>query len=210
MFTPSSRSSAGRWTLVGLLLVVIYFAFAAVRTQVANVSHGSVAPGASIAGIGPAPRAWRHLARRSLVSQTIDVQKVQGWTVPPNALNGNPNLRCTLSGQFATSEPLQFVVIDATNWARLQAGDPPIIAYAAPQSIAISTPCPAPGSFVGFVRPDPQFGGMPLTTAQLALQLVARYEAAHRPPARVTAELWQDGECFCTEAEAQAGRVRVN
>jgi len=198
-------SHGWRWVLVALLLVVIGFAFSEVRRQLDSVNQAK-----ENAAIRAPVRAWRHLPRVSLVSQSLDVAKVQGWTVGPNPLDGNRNYRCTLRGRFAATEPLWFVVMDPVNSGRMRAGDPPFFAYAVQQASEISTPCAAAGSFYGFVRPEQQIQGVPLTTSQLALQLAARIAESHRPPARVTAELWLDGECFCTESESQAGRVAVN
>jgi hypothetical protein len=74
-------SHGWRWVLVALLLVVIGFAFSEVRRQLDSVNQAK-----ENAAIRAPVRAWRHLPRVSLVSQSLDVAKVQGWTVGPNPL----------------------------------------------------------------------------------------------------------------------------
>jgi hypothetical protein len=158
----------------------------------------------------PASRSWRGIGQVNVVSQSLDVPKIQGWTVQqPIQTGSNLAYRFTLHGSFAASEPLFFVIIDPQNFARMQSGYPPLIQYSAKENESISTPWrPAVGTFYGFVRPDPRPSGFPTSIADLALQIIARTAVQNRPPARVTAELYVSGECFCTQAEAQAAAIR--
>ena len=151
----------------------------------------------------PLARQWRYTGRGTLVNQTLDVQKIQGWTAKPLETLPGPTQRLTLHGSWASSEPVMFVVIDQDNWARMQQGYPPLVRYAVSEQ-PISTDWPQGGDFYGFVRVS-QNQPLHLTgsLSGLALQMLLR-AAEQSTPARVTVELWAEGSCFCTESEAQA------
>jgi hypothetical protein len=158
-------------------------------------------PVPTIVPFGTPVRQWRSIGRAPVMNTTLLVAKVQGWTVQRKPSIPGIETRYSLGGRFASNEAIVFVVIDPQNYARIQFGQPPLIAY---HSLGeISTDYPEPGSFYGLVRPSaPEPIGIPTSMTQLALRLLASAAQEYRPPAQVTFELWVDGQCLCTVAEA--------
>ena len=161
-------------------------------------------PSPSAQAVGPTQetRNWRDIGRHTVISNSFEIANVLLWTVKPSSLP--PNIKVSLRGRFTASEPMAFVVMDAENVARMDAGYPPLLAYGIGENQEIDTPMPSPGSKCGFVRPAAQRPqGIPLSLSELALRLAGQIAEQNRPPARVTLELRAEGRCFCTEAEAQ-------
>lgn len=151
-------------------------------------------------------RHWQEIGRRVLVSQTLDLAQRSGWVAQPMPQALPQNHRLTIQGQFASSESVAFVVLDAENYTRLQQGYPPVLVYGVRTGEPVHVAWPSAGSWFGFARFPAQAGSgrLPTSLTDVLVQALAHVAAENRPPARVTAELYVVDECFCTDAEAAA------
>jgi hypothetical protein len=150
-----------------------------------------------------ANRIWREVGSKPVLNDSFDVATWKAWTV--GQWKQDAKYRLNLHGRFTASDPVGFVVMDSINAWRLQKGDPPLISYTAQASQVINVPWPQEGGLYGFIRYPPQKTPVQMSGSLtgLALQLFIRAAEANRPPARVTAELWLQVDCLCTDVEAQ-------
>jgi hypothetical protein len=153
------------------------------------------------------PKSWNEVFRKTLVDQSWDMTSATGWTMP--GATGDPNgVRLWLEGRFASSVTgVKMMVLDQDNWQKFQAGYPPLESCMAVQDQNFRLPASTAGYYFGFLPPvTPGSGGIPTSSAGVAVRLLQLYGQMHPAPIRMTAHVELVVESFSTPSQLETER----
>jgi hypothetical protein len=157
---------------------------------------------------------WNEIIRKTIVSQTIDLQGSYGWS--KDSFSSDRKVKTVLIVHCAASDSSRvvFAVMDQENIKRLQGGYPAFVLYssAIAKPIQVETPQGKP-YWYGFVEPGEkpsQPGSIPTDKFGALIYLMDAYQRSHRPPVRLTVQIELIVSYFSTRTEArrQQGLLR--
>lgn len=154
------------------------------------------------------PRKWQLIHTLQIVRGPLDVRMWRAWSI---YIKGSPTVpkRSRISGQFGSDEPLEFAIVNADNFQRLQQGYRFDAMYQAGPGQPIGATV-APGTvYLVLYQPRGSEPGFQLPTSAVRLIALVGEQIMASQPARVTADFKETDWFLMTDAQAQAVRQRI-